>query len=76
MDWLCILYFINCRMVIAVFNLYLREESLLIGQEVGNVVDCTWYCLYFYANSASPREMRSESHTQVTSHELSPHFNL
>ena len=35
----CILYYINCRMIIVVFNLYLREKSLLIGQKGGNAVD-------------------------------------
>lgn len=34
----CILYYINCRMIIVVFNLYLREKSLLIGQKGENVV--------------------------------------
>ena len=35
----CILYFMNCKMVIVILNLYLREKSLLIGQKGGNAVD-------------------------------------
>jgi hypothetical protein len=37
-----------------------------------------WYCLYFNANSASPRgaaRKRSGSHTPVILHEPSLHFN-
>ena len=38
LDVRCILYFITYKMVIIVFNLYLREKSLLIGQKGGSVV--------------------------------------
>lgn len=36
----CILYFIICVIGMVVLNLYLREKSLLIGQEGENVVGC------------------------------------
>jgi hypothetical protein len=75
----CILYFINCRMVIVVLNLYLIEKSLLIGQKGRNIVECPG-AVYILMLIPLPKEglprRRSESHTQVTSCELSPHSNL
>lgn len=75
----CILYFINCRIAIAVLNLYLREKNLLTGQKRGGIL---WISLELFAvdaNSISPKRATSLSHrlrTQVTSSEPSPYFNL
>ena len=47
-----ILYFINYKMVIVVLNLYLREKSLLIGQNgVGGKL---WIAVCVFCSLKSP----------------------
>ena len=56
LDVKCIIYVINYKMVIVVLYLYLRERfCFFIRTERGKCCGWAWCCLYFDANSASPR---------------------